>query len=359
MIEAFRFYSPLWFILSPLAIAAVWYAWHPRRRAAAVFSSLHDLKSLPVTLAQRIRRTLPFFYGLGLLLIITGLARPQSGRSESRINTEGIAIELTIDISGSMKALDFQLDGKNTSRINAVKHVIEEFVAGSKESGLPGRRSDLVGLVAFGGFADSKCPLTLDHGALLDIVRGLEIPKEIRDRRGNVINQDTLNEELQTAIGDGLSLAADRLRNITAKSKVIILLTDGDNTAGVIDPREAARIAQQLGIRVYSIGVGTNGDVPFPVEDMFGQMQIIRRRFKIDEELMKEIADTTGGKYFNASSTEALTQVYAEIDKLEKSKVEETKFTEYTELYLWAALPGIALLLAVNFLSATRFRALP
>jgi Ca-activated chloride channel homolog len=151
----------------------------------------------------------------------------------------------------------------------------------------------------------------------------------------------------------------DRLRNVTAKSKVIILLTDGDNNAGVIDPREASRIAKQLDIRVYSIGVGTNGDVPFPVEDMFGQTQIIRRKFRIDEELMKEIADVTGGKYFNASSTEALTQVYAEIDKMEKSKVEETKFTEYTELYLWAALPGVALLLAVNFLSATRFRALP
>jgi Ca-activated chloride channel family protein len=357
--NAFRFYSPLWFILSPLAIAAVWYAWHPRRRAAAVFSSLQDLKSLPVTMAQRVRKTLPFFYGLGLVLIIGALARPQQGRSESRKSTEGIAIELVIDVSGSMKAIDFQLQGENISRLSAVKHVVSQFVEGSKESGLPGRHSDLVGLVAFGGFADSKCPLTLDHGALLDIVRTLEIPKPIRDRRGNIINQDTLREELATAIGDGVSLAVDRLRGVTAKSKVVILLTDGDSNAGVIEPREAANIAKELGIKVYSIGIGTNGEVWVPEEDAFGQTVMQRAMFRIDEKLLKDIADTTGARYFHASSTEALTQVYAEIDKMEKSKVEESMYTEYTELYLWLALPGIALVLSVGFLSATRFRALP
>src|SRR6185312_11632838 len=183
-----------------------------------------------------------------LSLIIIGLARPQSGRSESRITGEGIAIEIVLDNSGSMEALDFQLGGRDVSRLDAVKHVIEEFVLGSSKSRLSGRQDDLVGLVAFGGFADSKCPLTLDHGALVDIVNELEVPKPIRDQRGRIINQQALEEDTKTAIGDGVALGVDRLRGAKAKSKVLILLTDGDNNAGAVDPREAAKIAAESGI---------------------------------------------------------------------------------------------------------------
>ena len=209
-----------------------------------------DLKGLPVTLAQRLRRSLPYLYGLGLCLVIIGLARPQAGKAESRISGQGIAIELVLDVSGSMEAIDFQLAGQDVSRLEAVKHVIEEFVLGSRASGLSGRPDDLVGLVAFGGFADSKCPLTLDHGALVDIVQGLEIPKPIRDSQGRVINAQALQEELATAIGDGVAVGVDRLRGARAKSKVLILLTDGDSNAGVVDPREAARIAAESGYQV-------------------------------------------------------------------------------------------------------------
>src|SRR5258708_818390 len=208
--DAYRFCSQLWLLLVPVVLALAWGRFRPRRRPAAIFSSLADLKSLPVTLAQRLRRAFPVLYALGLCLIIAGLARPQSGRSESRITGEGIAIEIVLDISGSMEALDFQLEGRDVSRLDAVKHVIQEFVLGSPKSRLSGRQDDLVGLVAFGGFADSKCPLTLDHGALVDIIQGLEVPRPVRDQKGRVINAQSLQEELATAIDDAVTVAGSR-----------------------------------------------------------------------------------------------------------------------------------------------------
>jgi Ca-activated chloride channel homolog len=359
MLDAYRFYSPLWFAALPLVLGALWFAHQSRRQNAAVYSSLDGLRGLPVTLAQRVKRILPWVYGLGLVLMVAALARPQLGRSENRIYTEGIAIQMALDISGSMEARDFQLNGESDSRINAVKYVVRSFVTGEKDLDLSGRPNDLVGIVAFGGFADSKVPLTLDHGALIDIVNGLQVPKRIRDRRGNVINAETLGEDLATAIGDGLALSIDRLRNVKAKSKVLILLTDGDNNAGVVEPLEAAQIAKELGIRIYTIGVGQTGVAPIPIEDDYGNTFLDARRFRLDEELLRKIADIGGGKYFNAKNTEALAAVYAEIDRLEKSKVEETHFTEYTELYPWMALPGLGLIVLVSLLGATRFRTLP
>ena len=309
-----------------------------------------DLRGLPVTLAQRLRRSLPYLYGVGLCLVIIGLARPQAGKAESQISGQGIAIELVLDVSGSMEAIDFQLAGKDVSRLQAVKHVIEEFVLGSRWSGLSGRADDLVGLVAFGGFADSKCPLTLDHGALVDIVRGLEVPKPIRDSQGRVINGQSLKEELATAIGDGVAAGVDRLRGARAKSKVLILLTDGDSNAGVVDPRDAARIAAETNIKLYTIGIGRNGTVPIPQEDEFGNRVLVPARFRIDEDLLREMAQIGKGKYFHASDSEGLAEVYAEIDKLEKSEFEETKYSEYTELFPWFAGPGLGLVLVDRYL---------
>ncbi len=355
--DSFRFYSWFWLLLLPAVGVLLWS--RSRRPSAAVFSSIASLKSLPITVMQRVRWTLPWFYGIGLCLVVAGLARPQSGKSESRITGEGIAIELVLDVSGSMEALDFQLDGKDVSRLEAVKHVISQFVLGSKASGLKGRKDDLVGVVAFGGFADSKCPLTLDHGALVNIVDGLEIPKPIRDRNGRVINAQSLQEELATAIGDGVALGVDRLRDATAKSKVLVLLTDGDNNAGVVDPREAATIAKELGIKAYTIGIGRNGVVPVPQEDEFGRTILVPAQFRIDEELLREIAQTTGGTYFHASNSEGLTEIYAQIEQLEKSQFEESKYSEYTELFRWFAGSGLALIFVVNVLRETRFRSLP
>jgi Ca-activated chloride channel family protein len=318
-----------------------------------------DLKGLPVTLAQRLRGWLPYLYGLGLCLLVTGLARPQAGRAESRIAGQGIAIEVGLDTSGSMEALDFQLGDEHVSRLEAVKHVVQQFVLGSRALALSGRTDDLVGLVAFGGFADSKCPLTLDHGALVDIVEGLEVPRPIRDSRGQVVNAEALREELATAIGDGVAVAVDRLRGSKAKSKVIILLTDGDCNAGVVDPREAARIAAESGIRLYTIGIGHSGTVPIPQEDEFGNRVLVPAQFRIDEDLLREMAQTGQGRYFHASDSEGLARVYAEIDKLEKTKFEEAKYADYRELFPWFAASGLALVLFVGTLTETRFRSLP
>jgi Ca-activated chloride channel homolog len=358
-VNAFRFYSSMWLIVAPVTVAALLLRFRPRKRPAAVFSSVSDLKGLPVTLAQRVRRSLPYLYGAGLCLVIAGLARPQAGKTESRVTGQGIAIELVLDISGSMEAIDFQLAGRDVSRLEAVKHVIQEFVLGSRASGLSGRPDDLLGLVAFGGFADSKCPLTLDHGAVVDIVRGLEVPKPIRDSQGRVINAQALQEELATAIGDGVAAAVDRLRGAKAKSKVLILLTDGDSNAGVVDPREAAGFAAESGIRLYTIGIGRSGTVPIPQEDEFGNRVLVPARFRIDEDLLREMAQKGGGRYFHASNSEGLAQVYSEIDKLEKSKIEERKYSEYTELFPWFAGSGLAMILAAGVLTETRFRSLP
>jgi len=357
--EGFRFNAPLWFVLAPLVALVLWHVCHPSRRPTAVFSSIAVLKGLPVTFAQRVRRLLPFVCGAGLLLLVAALARPQSGRSESRISTEGVAIQMILDVSGSMRAMDFEIGGKQESRLNAVKHVFTQFVAGNEDLDLPGRPDDLIGLVAFGGFADSKCPMTLDHGALQDIVSQLDVAKPIRDRRGRIINREMLQEEQSTAIGDGLALALDRLRKAEARSKVAILLSDGDNNAGVVEPFEAARMAAKTGVKVYTIGIGRTGRAPVPVEDEFGETVLMPQFFRLNEETLKAIAKETGGAYFNAKDTKGLARVYAAIDEMEKSKVEETRYTEYRELYLWPAVPGVALLLLASVLGLTRFRTIP
>ena len=357
--DSFRFYSWYWFGLVPLVLVVVWFFSRKAKRPASLYSSILDLKSLPTTLMQRVNQSLPFLFAAGLCLMIVGLARPQSGKSESRISGQGIAIELVLDVSGSMEALDFQLNEKEVSRIEAVKYVVSEFILGSKRSGLPGRKNDLVGLVAFCGFADSKCPLTLDHGALVEIVKSLEVPKAIRDRRGKVINQDTLQEELATAIGDGVALGIDRLKSTSSKSKVLVLLTDGDNNAGVIEPREAAAIAKELGIKLYTIGIGRNGTVPFPQEDEYGRRVLVGAQFRVDEALLKEMGESTGATYFHASNADGLAKVYSQIDQLERSEFEESKFSQYTELFRWFTGAGLAIVFGVYVMKETRFRSLP
>jgi Ca-activated chloride channel homolog len=358
-VESFRIESWLWLLMLPVVWLFVYLRYRLRARASAVYSSISDLRSLPTTLAQRLKRFLPWIYGIGLTLIVIALARPQAGKSESRIRGEGIAIELVLDISGSMEALDFHLNDKDVNRLEAVKYVIQQFVLGSTQLGLKGRRDDLVGTVAFGGFADSKCPLTLDHGALIDIVKGLEVPRAIRDRQGRIINEQALNEELATAIGDGIALGIDRLRESKSKSKVMVLLTDGDNNAGSVDPREAANIAKELGIKIHTIAIGRNDVVPFPKEDEFGRRVLVSAQFKVDEALLREIASTTGGTYFHASDLTGLAEVYAQIDQLEKSQFEELKYSQYSELFHWFATAGLGLILMVSLLFETRFRSLP
>jgi Ca-activated chloride channel family protein len=355
--SAFRFHDPwLLLLLIPVAGLSVW-TMRRDRRQTVTYSSVDLLKQLPVTFALRLRRTLPWLRLLGMVLIVIAIARPQFGREEFRVHTDGIAIEMCIDRSGSMQALDFPVEGKSVSRLDAVKHVFRQFVVG--EGDFSGRPDDVIGLVAFGGFADAKCPPTLDHSALLDILDTVKIPEPIRDRQGRIINERLLQEEQATAIGDAIAVAVDRLRSIEAKSKIIVLLSDGENTAGVNSPVDAAEAAKAFGIRVYSIGVGSNGTAPFPSVDLFGQQVLRPQQVRLDEATLKELATITGGQYFNAQDTTALAEVYAEIDQLEKTETQGQIYTDYREFHPWFLLPGVAIVLLEMILSATRFRSLP
>ncbi len=343
-------------LLVPLVLLAV-LAIRRQRRVAVLYSDVGILAELPATMALRARRLLPWVRVLGLAAVIVALARPQHGREEFRIRTEGIAIQMCIDRSGSMQAMDFRLEGEQVNRLAAVKSVFRDFVAG--KGPLPGRPDDLVGLVAFGGYADAKCPLTLDHGALLEVLKTVEIPQPVLDSRGRLLNRGLYEEEMKTAIGDAVALAVDRLKDVKAKSKVIILLSDGEQTAGVVDPPEAAETAKAFGVKIYSIGIGTTGWAPVPAEDPFGRTVLRRMPVRLDEQTLKLLAETTGGRYFNAQDTETLEMVYAEIDKLEKTLSEGRLYTEYRELYQYAMFPGLGLILLEILLVSTRFRSLP
>ncbi len=243
---------------------------------------------------------------IGLLIVI--LARPQSTDSFQNISTEGIDIILALDISGSMLARDFKPD-----RLEASKNVATEFISG--------RPYDRMGLVVFSGESFTQCPLTTDHAVLINLLREIQ----------SGMIQDG------TAIGMGLATAVNRIKDSEAKSKVIILLTDGVNNMGEIAPATAAGIARSFGIRVYTIGMGTRGMAPYPVRTPFG-IQYQNMRVEIDEPVLQQIAAETGGKYFRATDNDKLVQVYAEIDKLEKSKIDVRQFSRKEEEYLVPAI---------------------
>lgn len=354
--NAFRFESPAALLLLIPAVIVIVLRWR-RRKPAVLYSSTALLKDLPVTFRQRIRRLLPWLYSAGILLITIAVARPQLGREETRIRTEGIAIQMCIDKSGSMQALDFPVEGEQVNRLEAVKHVFRKFVAGDGD--FDGRPDDLVGLIAFGGFASALCPPTLDHGALLDVLDTVEIPQPIRDDEGRVLNEQMFQEEQATAIGDALALAVDRLKELDAKSKVILLLSDGENTAGVVSPIDAANAAAEFGIKVYSIGVGSNGMAPYPGVDLFGRRVLQQQPVRLDEETLKAIADKTDGLYFNAKDTDGLNRVYEEIDQLEKTEVEGQLYTSYREVFGYPLWFGLGCLLTNIVLGSTWLRGLP
>ncbi|MCW8129759.1 MAG: VWA domain-containing protein [Planctomycetota bacterium] len=352
------FEFPLGLLLAPLLALGVWWQQRKKHRPAAIFSSVEGLRGLPVTFMQRLKRLLPWLQFLGLLCLSVALARPQRGVSETLVRTEGVAIEAALDISGSMDAMDFALRDEAVTRMEAVKHVFAEFVSGDRAN-LPGRPNDAIGLVAFGGYADSRCPLTLDHGALLDVVSSLETPKPVTDRHGNVLNQELWKEESLTAIGDAIALSIERLEQVQAKSKMVLLLTDGVSNAGVIAPKDAVALARQKGVKIYTIGIGRNGLAPFKVPDGFGGYELEKARVEFDDTLLKDAAEATGGRYFHADNTEALKGVYAEIDRLERSITEKAVYMEYHELYAWPLALGVLLLLLQGLLASTRFRTLP
>lgn len=301
-------------VVIPLIIA--YYIFVNRRRAAMRVSTLGG-ERMPRTLRYWLR-DLPMVLRLSALaVLIVALARPVEAHSSSESSTEGIDIVLAMDISGSMLAKDFEPD-----RITASKHLVSEFAAE--------RIGDRISVVAFAGEAFTQCPLTSDKASVGTMLSRL---------RSGVVDDGT-------AIGNGLATAINRLRESGAKSKVVVLLTDGVNNRGQISPIMAAEIARDMGIKVYTIGVGTKGQAPMPAVDMFGNQTYVMADVEIDEELLRKIANTTGGEYFRAVDNEALKQIYSQIDEMEKSEVQITHYTSYEELYLGWLLLGLLLLVA-------------
>ena len=328
MFESLTFANPAFFwglLLIPLA--TVWYILrHKKQEASVRFSDTEGFQSLPKSWKVYGRHLLFALEMASLALLLVAMARPQSSSSSQKSNIEGIDIILAQDISGSMLARDFKPD-----RLEASKKVASEFVEG--------RPGDRMGLVVFSGESFTQVPLTTDHGVMLNMLSELK----------NGMIEDG------TAIGDGLATAINRLKDSEAVSKVIILLTDGMNTAGSVDPYTAAEMAKLYGIRVYTIGVGTYGTAPFPVQTIFGT-QYQQMKVEIDEKLLQTIANNSGGRYFRATSNQKLDEIYQEIDKLERSKIEVMEFKrlheEFYPLVAWA----LALLLLEFLLRRTVFR---
>jgi Ca-activated chloride channel family protein len=325
-----------WFLLL-LAFVPLALSWGRRseRSATVRFPTLAVLRAVAPGGASRRRAVLGILRALALGLCILALARPQLGTAETRVHREGVDIVLAVDISGSMLAEDFKLGNDRASRVDAVKSVVKDFIAARPE--------DRIGLVLFAARPYTQCPLTLDHGWLN---QNLE-----RARVGMI--------EDGTAIGSGLATAVNRLRASSAKTKLVVLLTDGQSNAGRITPQTAADAAAALGVKVYTIGAGTRGVAPYPAQDLFGNKVYRPMQVDIDEETLKKIAATTGGRYFRATDTASLQDVYAEIDRSEKVEFEAPEFRDYRELYPWLAWPAIGLLLLEVGLAETVLRKLP
>jgi Ca-activated chloride channel family protein len=273
---------------------------------------------------------------LALALLIVALAQPRLTKSETKVTASGVDIVVALDMSGSMISEDFEYHGKRVNRFNMARAVLEKFIEQ--------RPNDRIGLVVFATDPYIATPLTLDHDFLIQNLDRLEI--------GAI-------DENRTAIGSALATAVNRLRELKSKSKLVILMTDGQNNSGKIAPTAAAEAAQALGVKVYTIGVGMRGMAPMPV--FFGHQRVGERMepVDIDEDTLKKIADLTGGKYYRADNTARFQAIYAEIDKLEKTEKEIKKYAQHRELFAWAIAPGLGLVLLETLLRHTVFRRLP
>jgi Ca-activated chloride channel family protein len=314
-------------------------AWLKGRRGqppAFLYSSVRLVEGLTRARRSRAGAFLAALRWLVLALFIVALAQPRLMKSATTVKASGVDIVVALDLSGSMISEDFVVRGGRVNRFNMARAVLKQFI--------DQRPNDRIGLVVFAVQAFIATPLTLDHDFLQENLDRLEI---------GTINAD------QTAIGDALSTALNRLRELKSKSKIVILMTDGQNNAGKVDPLTAAEAAQALGAKVYTIGIGTRGLAPMPVF-MNGQKVGYRQMpVDIDENTLQKIADKTGGKYYRADNAERFQQIYAEIDKLEKTEAIINKFTQYQELFPWLVSFGLALLLVEVALGQTMFRRLP
>jgi Ca-activated chloride channel family protein len=327
-----------WFLLLLLLLPAL--AWLKGRRgqqSAFLYSSVQLVRPVANISQWSPGRVLLALRWLVLAALIIALARPQLTRSETSVRASGVDIVMAIDLSGSMAAEDegFKLQGQQVNRVTIAKNVLQKFIEK--------RPNDRIGLVAFAGRAYIAAPLTLDHDFLLQNLERLNL--------GSI--------EDGTAIGSALSAAVNRLRDLKSKSKLVILMTDGQNNAGKIPPLTAAEAAQSLNVKVYTVGVGTRGSARIPATDMFGRRVYQMIQADIDEDTLQGIAKNTGGKYYRADSTDTLRKIYDEIDKLETTEVETKKYVQIEELLAWAVWPGLGLLMLEILLGNTVWRKLP
>lgn len=327
--------DPLLLLLLLILPLYIWWSIRRSGKGGMKYSSVSELKKLKPARTVRLRFIPLFLRTAALFLIVVSLARPQKGIEHTKMPTEGIDMELIIDVSTSMLAEDFTLKGKRQNRLEAVKSVVQDFIRG--------RYNDRIGMVIFAGRAYTQCPLTMDYGILLQFLEQAKI--------GSV--------EDGTAIGSAIAVGLNRIKDVPGKTKIMILLTDGRNNAGKVDPLTAAEMARTLGVKIYTIGAGTKGLAPYPTQDFFGNKVYQRIRVDIDEATLKKIAQITGGKYFRATDTKSLKEVYQEIDELEKTEVEVKIYMEYSELFPYFLLPGLFLLIAGVIISNTWLRRLP
>jgi len=328
-----RLEQPWWLILVPIALGVAWLAYRQGepRRAALSFPESKLLAGAAGSWAL-LFRILPYAVKcLALVLCAVALARPQWVLREDDGSSQGIDIMLTLDTSTSMFAVDFA----PMNRISAAKETAKRFIGG--------RILDRIGILVFGGAPILTCPLTTDYASLLEYIDGINAGMTQTDG---------------TAIGDGIASAVDHFRSSKAKSKVIILLTDGANNAGIIDPLTAAKLAGALGIKVYTIGCAKRGQALIPVETQFGR-QLLPIPDELNEEVLLEIANSTGGRYFRATNYKELASIYSEIDKLEKSEVKKPPIVSYSDRYVWFLAPAMLLLMANMVLSQTLLLRVP
>lgn len=319
-----RLANPYFLLLLLLVPLVVWLRYVLLRRPAMQFSSVKPLQELPHSWRLRMQPALPLLFATGLACLIVAMARPQQGLADSRIRTEAVDIILLLDLSESMDTTDFVQQNKRISRLEASKDVIERF--------LDRRSDDRIGMVAFATFPYAVAPLTLDHQWLTQRMRGLHT--HMLDYR-------------RTAIGDGIASAINRLTDSKAKSKVIILLTDGASNWGTLSPENAARLAATLDIKIYTVGAGG-------AASGFGLM-----RNEVDEETLKQVADMTGAQFFRARDLESLEAVYAQIDQLEKTEIEVERYTRFEEAAGGWIVAGVLLLAMEQLLNLTKLGRLP
>ncbi|MFH1856516.1 MAG: VWA domain-containing protein [Candidatus Omnitrophota bacterium] len=329
------FKDPWILLFIPLIFLFIYLAKKRNVVSSVKFSSTELVKGFRPTWKILFSKNLIYARAAMLLLILLALARPRLALEETKVPTEGIDIVLALDCSGSMLAEDFKIGNARQNRVDVVKKVVEEFIKM--------RKGDKIGMIAFAARAYTVCPLTLDYDWLIENLKRVKV---------GVIEDGT-------AVGSAISSSLNRLRDTTAKSKIIILLTDGVNNAGKISPLTAAQTAKALNIKIYTIGAGTKGLVPYPVQGFFGQTVYQNVKIEIDEETLRKIADETGGKYFRATDTESLEKIYKEIDAMEKSPFEQHGFREYKELFYYLLIPAMILLLMEVVLANTLLRKIP